>query len=134
MNEQKEKYSVQVLRECIDLQNKKSVDYQNSSSSVQQADYYPRGVESIYDIMNAKMLRIRSILDAMKSDPEYKPNFEGLIDNNKDLINYCTFFASWLAKEIPGQNERDPFGNPSKHYVSPDVLQSTPDANHITEQ
>src|SRR5665213_2418504 len=33
--------SVKVLQECIDLQLKKSRDYQNPASTIKQADYYP---------------------------------------------------------------------------------------------
>jgi hypothetical protein len=39
--------SVNVLQECIDLQEKKSRDYQNPNSSVSQADYYPNGITTI---------------------------------------------------------------------------------------
>ena len=60
-----ERYSVSVLQECIDLQNKKATDYQNSNSRIKQADYYPNGCLTIHDIMHAKMLRMKSVMEAM---------------------------------------------------------------------
>ena len=50
--------SAKVLAECAELQMKKARDYQNPNSTVQQADYYPNGVQSIHDTMHGKMLRI----------------------------------------------------------------------------
>jgi hypothetical protein len=37
--------AVNVLQECIDLQLKKSRDYQNPNSTVKQAQYYPNGAK-----------------------------------------------------------------------------------------
>ena len=51
------KESLRVLQECAELQTKKSNDYQNSDSNVTQAMHYRRGVDSIHDIINGKMLR-----------------------------------------------------------------------------
>ena len=94
--------SVNVLQECMDLQLRKSRDYQNPNSSVKQADYYPNGVQTIYDVMHGKMLRIKSVMEAMQSDG-YNPNFESLEDSAKDLINYASFFVAYCRGEIPGQ-------------------------------
>ena len=94
--------SVKVLQECMDLQLRKSRDYQNPNSTVKQADYYPNGVITIHDIMHAKMLRMKSVMEAMQSDG-YNPNFESLEDSAKDLINYASFFVSYCRGEIPGQ-------------------------------
>ena len=102
---QTEKASVRVLRECIDLQLAKSKDYQNDASTVVQADYYPRGVDSIYDMLNTKMLRIRSLLDTARANAAAEPKFESLRDTAKDLINYASFFAAWLDKGIEGQEK-----------------------------
>ena len=55
-----DKESVKVLQECIDLQLKKSQDYQNPNSNVTQAMHYRRGVDSIHDIMQGKLYRARS--------------------------------------------------------------------------
>lgn len=97
-----------ILLECIELRRKKASVYQNPHSSVVQADYYPRGIRSIYDTMHAKMLRMKSILETMEGDPDYKPEFESYEDSLKDLINYCSFAASWLRGGIEGQTNRDP--------------------------
>ena len=101
-NKPLERDSVLVLRECIDLQNRKGSDYQSKESSVRQADYYVHGVETIYDIMWAKMLRLRSVMEKAKSGAE--PNFESMEDTCKDLINYSSFFASYLGGKIDGQD------------------------------
>lgn len=106
-----EKESVKVLRECIELQLKKSRDYQNPHSTVLQAHYYPSGVRTIHEIMHAKMLRIKSVMEAMEGDPEYSPNFESLEDSFKDLINYSSFAVSWCRKGIPGQSISTDFLN-----------------------
>jgi hypothetical protein len=100
--ENQEKESVKILRECIDLQLRKASDYQSDVSTVKQAMYYPRGVESIYDMMNTKMLRIRSLLDKAAAGHD-NPNFETLEDTTKDLINYASFMGSWLRYGIDGQ-------------------------------
>jgi hypothetical protein len=103
-----ERESVKVLRQCIELQNRKARDYQNDKSTVRQADYYPRGLESIYDMLNTKMLRIRSLMDAGG-----EPNFESLEDTAKDLINYASFFVSYSRHGIDGQRpDRDVFNRP----------------------
>ena len=103
-----ERYSVNVLRECIDLQNKKANDYQNPNSMIKQADYYPSGCLTILEIIHAKVLRMRSVMEAMQNDPDYKPNFESLEDSAKDLINYASFFVSYSRGKIDGQDpDRD---------------------------
>jgi len=102
------KESIKVLQECADLQLKKSNDYQNPTSTIRQADYYPRGAASILDVMHTKVLRLRSVLEAMENDPNYSPNFDSLEDSAKDLINYSSFFVSFCRKGIDGQRtDRD---------------------------
>lgn len=91
------------LEAAIAIQGKKSEVYQNALSQVEQADYYPRGILSILDIVNAKILRITSILSTQEKDKDYVPNFESLNDSVIDLINYCSFGIAWLDKGIPGQ-------------------------------
>ena len=49
-----ERESVKVLREAIELQLKKSKDYQNENSNVKQAMHYRRGVDSIHDVMDGQ--------------------------------------------------------------------------------
>ena len=98
-----DKESVKVLQECIDLQLKKSQDYQNPNSNVTQAMHYRRGVDSIHDIMQGKLYRAQSLLESGGD-----PNYESLEDTYKDLINYASFAVSWLRGGIPGQDpDRD---------------------------
>ena len=120
MAENPEKESVKVLRECIDLQLKKSNDYQNPNSIITQADYYPSGCLTILEIMHAKMTRMRSVMEAMQNDPEYLPNFESLEDSAKDLINYASFYVSYSRKKMEGQD------------ISRDFLNRKPIASKIS--
>lgn len=104
------KEPIEILEECIDLQKLKGADYQSEASSVRQADYYPRGVWTLYDIIHAKMLRIKSVLE--KIDGGDEANFESLSDSCKDAINYLSFMASYLDYGIDGQSEdKDIFNN-----------------------
>lgn len=96
------KESIRALKECIDLQLSKGDDYQNSASDVKQAHYYPRGIESIYDMLNTKMLRIRSLLD--KAQSGNVANHESLEDTLKDLINYASFGVEYLRGKMDGQD------------------------------
>lgn len=95
--------AVKVLEEAIELQLKKSRDYQNPNSSVQQADYYRRGIDSILDIIHAKYLRIISVIEAMEHDPTYEPNFESIEDSAIDAINYNSFLVAYCRGKIQGQ-------------------------------
>ena len=97
--------SVKALRECIELQLRKSRDYQNPNSRVKQADYYPSGVKTIHEICHAKMLRALSVMEAMEKDPAYSQNFESLEDSFKDMINYASFAISYCRGQIPGQQK-----------------------------
>jgi len=105
-----QKTPIEVLKGSIELLEKKSRDYQNPNSTVLQADYYIHGCLTIYDIMHAKMLRIKSVMEAMESDG-YTPNFESLKDSAIDLINYSSFFVSYLEGGIQGQD-------PEKDYLN----------------
>ncbi len=103
-----EKESIKVLQECAELQIKKSNDYQNPNSRIKQADYYPRGVSSILDIIHAKVLRMQSVLEAMENDKEYEPNYESVEDSGRDLINYSSFLVAYMRNGIDGQKaDRD---------------------------
>lgn len=126
--------SAKVLQECIDLQLRKSRDYQNPNSTVKQADYYPNGVITIYDIMHAKMLRMKSVMEAMQSDG-YDPNFESLEDSAKDLINYASFFVSYCRNKIPGQDaDHDAFNKKieTKEYTNKKAASLIEDDGMIT--
>jgi len=107
-----DKESVKVLRECMDLQIKKSQDYQNPNSNVKQAMHYRRGIDSIHDIMQGKMYRAQSLIESKSANP----NFESLEDTYKDLINYASFAVAWIRGGIEGQDQtRDIFNNPKQH-------------------
>lgn len=102
-----ERESVKVLQECIDLQLRKSQDYQNPNSNVTQAMHYRRGVDSIHDIIQGKLYRAQSLLE---SGTHSTANFESLEDTYKDLINYASFAVAWLRNGVPGQDpNRDLF-------------------------
>lgn len=103
-----------MLKQCIELQLKKSQDYQNPNSNVKQAMHYRRGVDSIFDIMTGKMLRIQSLLESGSS-----PNHESLEDSFVDLINYASFAVSYMRGKMEGQDpSRDMFNKPIE-YVDP---------------
>jgi hypothetical protein len=107
------KESLRVLQECAELQTKKSNDYQNSDSNVTQAMHYRRGVDSIHDIINGKMLRAQSLLEA---GTHGEPNFESLEDTYKDMINYASFAVSFMRGKMEGQDPtRDMFNRKVRH-------------------
>ena len=109
-----EKESIKVLSECSDIQLKKSKDYQNPNSRIKQADYYPRGVMSIMELINTKTIRLWSLIEAMENDPSYEPNFESIEDSLKDLINYASFAVSYSRGKIEGQDPNRDFRNREK--------------------
>lgn len=132
------KESIKILHECAELQLKKSNDYQNPNSTIRQADYYPRGFASILDIIHTKVLRMRSVLEAMENDPNYNPNFESLEDSAKDLINYSSFAAAFIRGGIDGQDPtRDFLNRPHKATLAdannPGILTVTGTENSQTK-
>lgn len=105
-----DKESVKVLQECINLQIKKSADYQNPNSNIVQAMHYRRGVSTIHDMISQKLLRAQSLLEPQENGDQSEPNFESLEDTYKDLINYASFAVSYLRGQMEGQSsERDIF-------------------------
>ena len=96
------KESIKVLKECIDLQVKKSQDYQNPKSNIKQAMHYRRGVDTIHDMIHQKLLRAQSLLEA-----DGNPNFESLEDTYKDMINYCSFAVSYMRGKMEGQDDKN---------------------------
>lgn len=93
--------SAQVLLEAAELQERKGKDYQNPLSRVRQADHYPRGVYTILDTVNGKMLRMYSVLETMEQGGNI--NFESVEDSAIDAINYLSFIVSYLRGDIDGQ-------------------------------
>lgn len=106
--------SIKVLQECAEIQDKKSRDYQNEKSRIRQADYYPRGILSIMELINTKTIRLWSVLEAMENDPDYAPNFESIEDSLKDLINYSSFAVAYSRGKIDGQSPDRDFLNRKK--------------------
>lgn len=94
--------SARVLIEAAEIQERKGRDYQNAASRIKQADYYPNGIDTIMDIVHAKLLRMRSVSEAMKSGQS--PNFESLEDSCIDAINYLSFMVSYIRGDIDGQD------------------------------
>jgi hypothetical protein len=113
VDKKEDRPSVSVLLECIDLQRAKGRDYQNPNSKIKQADYYRHGIDSIQELIWTKTLRLESLIAAAR-ETGHQPNFEGLQDTYKDLINYASFAVSWLRGSIDGQKiSRDMFNRDS---------------------
>ena len=110
-----DKESITIINEAVALQLRKSNDYQNGKSWIKQADYYPRGVLTMLDIVYAKVLRMYSVAEAMESDTEYEANFESLEDSAKDLINYASFIGAYCRGGIEGQDPKKDFLNRDKN-------------------
>ena len=94
--------SANILLEAAELQERKGKDYQNPLSRVRQADHYPRGVYTILDTVNGKLLRMYSVLETMEAGG--KINFESVEDSAIDAINYLSFIVAYLRGEIDGQS------------------------------
>ena len=93
--------SANILLEAAELQERKGQDYQNPLSRVRQADHYPRGVYTILDTINGKMLRMYSVLETMEQGG--KINFESVEDSAIDMINYASFLVAYMRGQIDGQ-------------------------------
>lgn len=112
-----ERESIRILRECIELQIRKSQDYQNEASSVTQAMHYRRGIATIHDMIEQKILRARSLIEAFEAAGT-SPNNEALEDTYKDIVNYSSFAAAWLRGLLPGQDmTRDMLNRPRPDVV-----------------
>ena len=123
MKERKE--SVKVLQECIDLQLKKSQDYQSDSSNITQAMHYRRGVDTIHDIILGKITRATSLLESGKD-----PNFESLEDTYKDMINYASFAVSYMRGKMEGQRQdRDMFNKPIDPSATVEIVEEPIEAH-----
>ena len=105
------KESLKALEEAKAIQLKKSNDYQNAESRIKQAQYYPRGCATILDLIHGKILRMYSVMEAMENDKTYNPNFESLEDSAIDLINYASFFVSYMRGKMEGQDPNRDFLN-----------------------
>ena len=124
-NMAKERESVKVLQECIDLQIRKSQDYQNPNSNIVQSMHYRRGVSTIHDMIHQKLLRAQSLLEPLENGNGHVPNFESLEDTYKDLINYASFAVSYLRHQMEGQD-----GN--RDILNRNIFPSTQDTVSLT--
>ena len=112
------KESLRVLKECAELQQRKSNDYQNEKSRIVQADHYPRGCATILDMAYQKIIRMYSVMETMEHDDQV--NFESLEDSAIDAINYLSFFVSYSRGQMEGQNPNNDFLNRPKRGGSLD--------------
>lgn len=105
------KESLNVLKECAEIQSKKSRDYQNEKSRIRQADHYPRGTATILDMVHQKLTRMYSVMESVENGEE--PQFESLEDSAKDAINYLSFAVSYMRGKMDGQtSDRDFLNRP----------------------
>lgn len=120
MTEQKfTRYSANVLLEAAAIQEKKGQDYQNPMSRVRQADHYPRGVYTILDTVNGKLLRMYSVLETMEAGGNI--NFESVEDSALDAINYLSFIVAYVRGEIDGQDpDKDIFNR--RNQQNPNLI------------
>lgn len=100
-NQEFTRKSAQILLEAAELQERKGMDYQNPLSRVRQVDHYPRGVYTILDTINGKMLRMYSVLETMEAGGNV--NFESVEDSAIDMINYASFLVAYMRGDIDGQ-------------------------------
>lgn len=113
------KESIKVLEECAEIQKKKGADYQNPNSNVKQAMHYRRGIDSIHDLLQGKLYRAQSLLEAANT-PNMYPNYESIEDTYMDLINYASFAVEYLRGKMDGQDPtRDIFNKPKP--VKPNI-------------
>lgn len=101
MTKQFSRESANILFEAAELQERKGKDYQNPLSRVRQADHYPRGVYTILDTVNGKLLRMYSVLETMEQGGNI--NFESVEDSAIDAINYLSFIVAYMRGDIDGQ-------------------------------
>lgn len=118
------KESIKVLQEAIELQKKKSLDYQNPNSHIKQAHHYPRGISTILDMVHQKITRMYSLTES-----GHVANFESIEDSAIDAINYLSFLVEYSRGKMDGQDsKRDAFNKPKvqeirKHQSVKDALQ-----------
>jgi hypothetical protein len=108
---------MRILQECIDVLRKKGSDYQNPKSTIVQADYYESGVKTIMEIIQAKRLRLKSLIETIEHDPNASPNFESIEDSFKDMANYCAIGAAWCRGKINGQDPEKDILNRKRQIV-----------------
>ncbi|UTC27997.1 HAD superfamily hydrolase [Stenotrophomonas phage A1432] len=81
--------------ELQELRETKGQDYNNVPGG--REAYFPFGHQSYAHMIHTKNLRLQSLLNAMLDGR--LPNYEGLYDTAKDLVNYGTYYAEWLKRQ-----------------------------------
>lgn len=92
---------VGALAESAILQVRKSQDYNDNGVTLD--DYFPFGQMSYAQMMHVKVMRLIS-LSRMQSAGQ-QPNFEGIVDTLKDIINYASFNVDWLKRKDDRKEE-----------------------------
>ena len=115
--------AMKVLGEVVQTMAKKAQDYQAEASTVLQAMHYRRGIDTIHDAIQGKILRAQSLIEkAAANGNVVATEFESLEDSYSDAIAYCSFAVSWLRGKMQGQNPaNDIFNKPIVKKVEADV-------------
>lgn len=100
-----------LIKEAADIRFSKGQDY-NSGPTLRE--YFPFGHLSYAQMLHVKNVRIQGLLCAMQQGRA--PNFEGIRDTLKDLVNYTCFYAEAidegdleLASQPRAQEYRDKY-------------------------
>jgi predicted HAD superfamily Cof-like phosphohydrolase len=83
-----------VFQEITRLRKAKGEDYNNVPGG--RDAYFPFGHQSHAHMLNTKTLRVLSLVNSMTSGKQ--PNFEGIRDSVRDLVNYGAFYAEWIDR------------------------------------
>jgi phosphoribosyl-ATP pyrophosphohydrolase len=84
-----------VFQEITKLRAAKGEDYNNVPGG--RDAYFPFGHQSYGHMLNTKGLRLMSLLRSMGEGKQ--PNFEGIRDTVRDLVNYGAFYAEWIDRQ-----------------------------------
>lgn len=84
-----------VFQEITKLRTAKGEDYNNVPGG--RDAYFPFGHQSYAHMLNTKALRVLSLVNSMTSGQ--MPNFEGLYDSTRDLVNYGAFYCEWMKRQ-----------------------------------
>jgi hypothetical protein len=88
-----------VFQEITRLRAAKGADYNNVPGG--RDAYFPFGHQSYAHMLNTKSLRVMSLVNAQATGQA--PNFEGIRDSLRDLVNYGAFYAEWVDRQAPQQ-------------------------------
>lgn len=83
---------VSAIEKAYMIRKKKEGDYQRST--ITKADYFPFGMVSHVQMLNLKVVRLRSLVSDSKT-----PNNESMEDTLLDLINYACFAYDHIQED-----------------------------------